>query len=120
MFGSDFSSQSVAAEDHVGFDLCVLASSDHTVMTYGTNLSPLCNNHKLVILPGTFGLWGSLLAGGDVIASKGRSNETLTEEDEIYLRSALPGWLYIDTRDTQRTRVLEVNTATANFTPVEL
>ena len=41
MFGSDFSSQSVAAEDHVGFDLCVLASSDHTVITYGTNLPPL-------------------------------------------------------------------------------
>ena len=54
-----------------------------------------------------------------MIASKGRSNETLTEEDEIYLRSALPGWLYIDTRDSQRTRVLEVNTAAANFTPVE-
>ena len=44
MFGSDFSSQSVAAEDHVGFDLCVLASSDHTVITYGTNLYPLYNN----------------------------------------------------------------------------
>ena len=37
-FGSDFSSQSVAPEDHVGFDLCVLASSDHTVITYGTTV----------------------------------------------------------------------------------
>ena len=55
-----------------------------------------------------------------MIASKGRSNETLTEEDEIYLRTGLPGWLYIDTRDTQRTRVLEINTNTGNFTPVEL
>ena len=64
-------------------------------------------------------MWGSLLAGGDVIASKGRSNETLTEEDEIYLRTGLPGWLYIDTRDTLRPRVLEINTNTGNFTPVE-
>ena len=49
MFGSDFSSQSVATEDHVGFDLCVLASSDHSVMTYGSNLvSHLSNkNNKL-------------------------------------------------------------------------
>ena len=55
-----------------------------------------------------------------MIASKGRSNETLTEEDEIYLRTGLPGWLYIDTRDTKRPRVLEVNTNTGDFTPVEL
>ena len=55
-----------------------------------------------------------------MIASKGRSNETLTEEDEIYLRTGLPGWLYIDTRDTMRTRVLQVNTSTGSFTPVEL
>ena len=55
-----------------------------------------------------------------MIASKGRSNETLTEEDEIYLRTGLPGWLYIDTRESQRTKVLEVNINTGNFTPVEL
>ena len=54
-----------------------------------------------------------------MIASKGRNNETLTEEDEIYLRSEMPGWLYIDTRDSQRPRVLEVNTNTGNFTPVQ-
>ena len=38
MFGSDFSSSSVAVEDLVGFDLCVLASSDHSIMTYGNVL----------------------------------------------------------------------------------
>ena len=55
-----------------------------------------------------------------MIASKGRSNETLTEEDEIYLRTGLAGWLYIDTRDRGRTRVLEVNTTTGNFSQVDL
>ena len=46
-------------EDFVGFDLCVLASSDHTLITYGS-----------------FGLWGAILSRGDVIAAKGTSNET--------------------------------------------
>ena len=67
----------------VGFDLCVLASSDHSVHAYGT-----------------FGLWGSLLAGGDVIVSKGRSRTRLSEEDYIYREAAMPGWLYIDTRQS--------------------
>ena len=73
-----------------------------------------------MISPGTFGLWGSLLAGGEVIASKGRNNVTLTEEDEIFLRSGLSGWLYIDTRDPDNTTVLEVNTTSNSFTPVHL
>ena len=55
MFGSDYSSVSVAPSDHigfigaslslfrllikfVGFDLCVLASSDHTIISYGNLL----------------------------------------------------------------------------------
>ena len=65
MFGTDYSQKRVAKGDLVGWDLCVLATSDHSVHTYGT-----------------FGLWGSLLAGGDVVASRGRS-DTLTEEDEV-------------------------------------
>ena len=40
----------------VGWDLCVLATSHHSVHTYGT-----------------FGLWGSLLANGDVVVAKGRN-----------------------------------------------
>ena len=47
--------------DFVGFDLCVLASSDHTIITYGS-----------------FGMWGAILSGGDVIAAKGTNNETYT------------------------------------------
>ena len=43
-----------------GFDLCLLASSAHSIHTYGT-----------------FGLWGSLLAGGDVITTTGTTG---TEE----------------------------------------
>ena len=46
----------------MGFDLCVLASSDHTLITYGT-----------------FGLWGAILSRGDVIAAKGTNNETYSE-----------------------------------------
>ena len=52
-FGVDYSSGRVDAGDLIGFDLCVIASSDHT--TY---------------MLGYFGQWGSLLAGGDVIVAK--------------------------------------------------
>ena len=45
-------------EDYKGFDLCVLASSDHTVITYGT-----------------YGVWGALLSRGDTIAAKGTNKE---------------------------------------------
>ena len=41
-----------------GFDLCLLASCDHSIHTYGT-----------------FGMWGSLLAGGDVIATTGTTGK---------------------------------------------
>ena len=40
MFGSDFSSQSVAPEHHIGFDLSVLATSDHSIITYGRTSLP--------------------------------------------------------------------------------
>ena len=64
-------------------------------------------------------MWGSLLAGGDVVAAKGTNNVTLTENDEMYLRSGLPGWLYVDTRDQNNVRVLQVNTSNETFTPAE-
>ena len=44
----------------MGFDLCLLATSHHSIHTYGT-----------------FGLWGSLLAGGDVVVAKGRNQVSL-------------------------------------------
>ena len=62
-------------------------------------------------------MWGSLLAGGDVVAAKGTNNLTLTENDEMYLRSGLPGWLYVDTRDKSNIVVLQVNTTSQTFTP---
>ena len=71
-----------------------------------------------MISPGTFGLWGSLMAGGEVIAAKGTSALTLSEEDEIYLRSGMPGWLYVDTRDQINIIILEVNSITQTFTPL--
>ena len=77
-FGSDYSQQHVAEVDQVGesmdpntqfclenavncecpqvgWDLCVLATSRHSVHTYGT-----------------FGMWGSLLAGGEAVVARGR------------------------------------------------
>ena len=73
-----------------------------------------------IIFPGTFGLWGSLLAGGEVIAAKGTSDITLSEEDAIYLRSGMPGWLYVDTRDRANVLVLQVNTTSQTFSPAVL
>ena len=61
-------------------------------------------------------MWGSLLAGGDVVAAKGTNKLTLTENDEMYLRSGLPGWLYVDTRDKSNIVVLQVNTTSQTFT----
>ena len=43
-------------------------------------------------------MWGSLLAGGEVIVPKGNNPDTLTEDDEIHLAANMPGWLYVDTR----------------------
>ena len=39
-----------------------MAACDHSILTYGT-----------------FGMWGSLLAGGDVIATTGNNPEANTE-----------------------------------------
>ena len=58
-FAQEYRVKNMKKEDFVGFDLCVLATSDHTLITYGS-----------------FGLWGAILSRGDVIAAKGTSNET--------------------------------------------
>ena len=61
-FAEEYRIKNVKNEDFVGFDLCVLASSDHTLITYGS-----------------FGMWGAILSRGDVIAAKGTNNQTYTE-----------------------------------------
>ena len=61
-FAEEYRLKNMKKEDFVGFDLCVLASSDHTIITYGS-----------------FGLWGAILSRGDVIAAKGTNNQTYTE-----------------------------------------
>ena len=48
--------------DMIAFDLCVLGSCNHSIITYGT-----------------FGTWGALFAGGDVIAPTGTNPEAKTE-----------------------------------------
>ena len=80
MFGLDFSQGKVAGDimcfskvtpykvyyvldpDLAGYDLCLLASCNHSIHTYGT-----------------FGAWGSLLAGGDVIVPTGNNPRGETE-----------------------------------------
>ena len=72
-FAFDYSVKNVRKEDYKGFDLCVLASSDHTVITYGT-----------------FSVWGALLSRGDVIAAKGTDNESYSS-----VRSKEHKYMYI-------------------------
>ena len=79
----------------------------------------LFSDHSIFTI-GSFGMWGSLLAGGDVIVSKGRNNPsitkaTVTEDDEIFLRSAMPNWLYIDTRNIKNVTVLKVDPITNKY-----
>ena len=102
-FGSDYSTGRISNSEIIGFDLCVLAKSDHSIFSVGT-----------------FGMWGSLLAGGDVIVSKGKNdpivtNATVTEEDKIFLKAALPNWLYIDTRNVNNITVLSVDPKSKHF-----
>ena len=66
-FSADYMKKNVLKKDYKGFDLCVLASSDHTVITYGT-----------------FGRWGALLSGGDVIAPKGPGSSSVREGFSIF------------------------------------
>ena len=98
--------------DLVGFDLCALGTSDHSIFTYGT-----------------FGMWGSLLAGGDVIAAKSHilkyhtseddstvdPLELIGEQDYFHLQAALPQWRYIDTRNVENITILKVDPETHKF-----
>ena len=77
--------------------MCALASSDHTIHDYGT-----------------FGLWGSLLAGGDVVVSKGLSEDGMTADDYYYTIADFP-WLYVDTRDPNVTNVLVFDKSSQQF-----
>ena len=44
-----------------------------------------------------------------MIFIQGGSEKMLTEEDEIYLKAAMPGWLYIDTRNISEIKILEID-----------
>ena len=66
-FAEEYRLKNMKKEDFVGFDLCVLASSDHTIITYGS-----------------FGMWGAILSRGDVIAAKGTNNETYTVVSKLH------------------------------------
>ena len=103
-----------------GFDLCLLASCNHSIHTYGT-----------------FGMWGSLLAGGDVIAATGTTgkeeattevglniifqflspqshyNLIFVQEDQIYRRAAMENWVYLDVRDKDNIQEVTISPSTS-------
>jgi len=79
VFGCDDEEDSVAV---IGYDLCLLSSCSHSVITYGT-----------------FGMWGALLAGGDVITTTGNTPGKYTEEDHINQRAAMDNWIFLNVRD---------------------
>ena len=58
-----------------GNDLALLASVNHSIVSYGT-----------------FSMWGALLAGGETISAKGY--EKMKEYKEIKAAN-LPGWTWI-------------------------
>eukprot|EP00090_Calanus_glacialis_P028129 TRINITY_DN4506_c0_g1_i6.p1 TRINITY_DN4506_c0_g1~~TRINITY_DN4506_c0_g1_i6.p1 ORF type:complete len:402 (-),score=64.60 TRINITY_DN4506_c0_g1_i6:206-1411(-) len=97
-FGLDFSQGQIEDAQMPGFDLCLLASCDHSIHTYGT-----------------FGMWGSLLAGGDVIATTGTTGkeEATTEEDQIYRRAAMENWVYLDVRDKDNIQEVTISPSTS-------
>ena len=66
-FAQEYRVKNMKKEDFVGFDLCVLASSDHALITYGS-----------------FGLWGAILSRGDVIAAKGTNNQKYSVVTMLY------------------------------------
>ena len=66
-FSVDYMKKNVLKKDYKGFDLCVLASSDHTVITYAI-----------------FGRWGAFLSGGYVIAPKGPGSSSVREGFSIF------------------------------------
>jgi len=99
VFGEDYRKENVDKSDYVGFDLCTLASSDHSIYAYGT-----------------FGLWGSLLAGGDVIVSKSRTtNEKGWKEDNFHKNNAMQDWLFIDTLDPRNISIQKLDNNTKEF-----
>merc|ERR1711892_1404044 len=81
-FGLDYRDGKLNDTDMPAYDLCLLSACTHSVHTHGT-----------------FGTWGSLFAGGDVIAPTGTNPDRKTEDDQIWEKAALPGWLYLDVRD---------------------
>lgn len=86
--------------DQVAFDLCLLSECSHSVHTHGT-----------------FGTWGSLLAGGEVIAPTGTNPDSMTEDDIIWQRAAMPGWVYLDVRDVKNIQEVLLTSPTTIQTP---
>jgi galactoside 2-L-fucosyltransferase 1/2 len=58
-----------------GVDLALLSLADHSILTYGT-----------------FGMWGALLAGGDVIMP---DKYSVTKEQAEIAAANLEGWMVL-------------------------
>jgi len=67
----------------LGLDLALLSLSSHTIMDYGT-----------------FGLWGGLLAGGDILAPRGYTSPGRLTPDLVWWAAATtPGLQLVDIRN---------------------
>ena len=70
-FSGDFIRAPPTGPTSLGVDLALLSLANHTVMDYGT-----------------FGLWGGLLAGGDIIAPTGYTKGAALSPDLVWWRAA--------------------------------
>ena len=70
-FSGDFLLAPPSGHTSLGVDLALLSLANHTIMDYGT-----------------FGLWGGLLAGGDIIAPTGYTRGSALSPDLVWWRAA--------------------------------
>lgn len=70
-FSGDFITAPASGPTSLGVDLALLSLANHTIMDYGT-----------------FGLWGGLLAGGDIIAPTGYTRGSALSPDLVWWRAA--------------------------------
>jgi len=94
MFANDFSHGRVPVSNLAGFDMCMLSFCTHSVHTYGT-----------------FGQWGSLLAGGKVVTAMGTNYKANSEEDQVNRMAAMQGWVFLDVRNRNNITVGDILSA---------
>jgi len=64
------------SDEGVGKDLAILASCNHTIITYGT-----------------FGMWGAILSNGTVVAA---DNAAKDDERKLFMTDTKEKWMFVD------------------------